>query len=399
MECQNNFWPWFSEDEYKSRYTRIRAGMAEKGLEALIVYGIGGYLGNEPAQPNVVFITSFAAMVQTYVVFPLEGDPTVFVTWGNHLRNSRRITPLKDVRAGGMAQTPLRVAERLGELGMEGKNVGIVGAMHWANINLPYDHQIAITEALPKTDFEGVTEWFEDLRLVKSEEEMEYVRRGAAMTDAVYDVLVHATRPGARPCDLHNLVMQTAQGMDGKIPFGHVGSTSMINPEMSYAHEFALTTPIEMGDVVMTEIAVGYGGYFGKIWGTYFMGEPTPKYEEMFFLGQESYRDLHAAIKPGLSGADIAHHCVGTIASRGYKPKSSVFGWSNYNSKPDIRTVDGEVSGKDFVFAKNQCMNVIGWPVTEDESGGVWIGDTSVITDDGIENLQNYPMDEIYVVA
>ncbi|HBK80078.1 MAG TPA: hypothetical protein DDZ83_10470 [Nitrospinae bacterium] len=399
MECQNNFWPWFSEDEYKSRYARIRAAMAEKGLEALILHGIGGYLGNEPAQPNVVYITSFAAMVQTYVVFPLEGEPTVFVTWGNHLRNARRMTPLKDVRAGGMARTPLRVAERLGEIGVDGKKVGIVGAMHWANINLPYDHHIAITEALPKTGFEYVTEWFEDLRLIKSEEEMEYVRRGVAMTDAVYDVLVRATRPGARPCDLHNLVMQTAQGMDGKIPFGHIGRTPMKNPEMSYAHEFALTTPIEMGDVVMTEIAVGYGGYFGKIWGTYFMGDPTPEYEEMFQLGQKSYRELHAAIKPGLSGADIAHHCVDTITAGGYKPKSSVFGWSNYNSKPEIRTVDGEVSGTDFVFAKNQCMNVIGWPVTEDESAGIWIGDTSAITDDGIENLQKYPLDEIYVVT
>ncbi|MDP6366924.1 MAG: M24 family metallopeptidase [Nitrospinota bacterium] len=399
MKCQNNFWPWFSEDEYKSRYARIRAEMAEKGLEALIVYGIGGYLGNEPAQPNVVYITSFAAMVQTYAVLPLEGEPTVFVTWGNHLTNAKRMTPLKDVRVGGMAQTPLRVADRLAELGVEGKKVGIVGAMRWANINLPHDHHIAITGALPRTEFEYVTEWFEDLRLVKSEEEMEYVRRGVAMTDAVYEVLVRATRPGARPCDLHNLVMQTAQGMDGKIPFGHVGRTPMSAPEMSYAHEFALTTPIEMGDVIMTEIAVGYGGYFGKIWGTYFMGDPTPEYEKMFLLGQQSYRELHAAIKPGLTGGDIAHLCVDTIAAAGYKPKSSVFGWSNYNSKPDIRAAGGEVSGADFVFEKNQCMNVIGWPTTEDEKSGIWIGDTSVITVDGIENLHQYPLDEIHVVS
>ena len=48
----------------------------------------------------------------------------------------------------------------------------------------------------------------------------------------------------------------------------------------------------------MTEIAVGWGGYFGKIWGTYFMGDPTPRYEEMFRLGQKNYRELHAAIRP-----------------------------------------------------------------------------------------------------
>lgn len=398
MKCQNNFWPWFSKEEYAARYERIRTAMRAKSLDGLIVYGIGGYLGTDPGQPNVVYIASFAGFVQTYVVFPLEGEPTVFTTWGNHLKNVKQTTHLKDVRAGGMAQTPLRVADRLKELGLDEKRIGIVGAMHWADINLPHDHHIAITRALPKADFEIVTEWFERLRLVKSDEEMAYMRRAAAMTDAAYDLMVRATRPGVRPCDLYNIVLRAAHDMDGKIPFGHVGRTPMSNPDMIYAHQLALTTPIQMGDVIMTEIAVGWGGYFGKIWGTYFVGEPTPQYAAMFRLGQKTHADLHSAIKPGIKGSDLARPCIDAIRKGGYTPKTCIFGWSNYNSPPDIRASGDTVTDPDFVFERNHCVNVVAWPVNEAETAGIWIGDTSVVSDSGIENLHRYPLAEICVV-
>ncbi len=399
MPCVNNFWPWFSDEEYKNRYARIRSAMREKKLDCLVIYGIGGYLGTEPAQPNVVYVSSFASFVQTYVVFPLEEPPTVFVTWGHHLKNARRMTMIKDVRVGGMAQTSLRVADRLKELGLEKKRIGVVGAMHWANISLPHDHYLAITGALPDAELEVVTQWYEELRLVKSEEELAYMRRAAEMTDAAYDLMVRATRTGIRPADLYNVVLRAAHDMDGKVPFGHVGATPMKNPDMAYAHPFALTTPINRGDVVMTEIAVGWGGYFGKIWGTYFIGDPTPEYQKMFDLGAKTHAGLHKAIKPGVKGAELTRQCLDTIQKAGYKSKTCVFGWSNYNSRPDIRSAGDKVTDEDFVFAKNQCVNVVGWPANEEETKGIWIGDTSVITEDGIENLHKYPITEIVVIS
>ena len=399
MECQNNFWPWFSKNEYETRYKKIRTEMEKKNLDCLILYGIGGYLGTDPGQPNVVYIASFASFVQTYVIFPLNEEPTIFITWGNHLKNAKQTTPIKDVRIGGMAQTPLNVAKRLKELGLENSSIGIVGAMGAANINLPYDHHIEITGELPKANFETVTNWFENLRLQKSEEEITYMKKAAAMTDAAYEVMVRSTRPGVRPCDLYNIVLRVSQDMDGKIPFGHVGRTPMTNPDMIYAHQLALTTPISMGDVIMTEIAVGWGGYFGKIWGTYFMGEPTQDYAEMFTLGQETYRNLHNSIKPELEGKDLANDCIRTIEDGGYNSRSCVFGWSNYNSRPDIRSSGGKISDLEFIFKQNQCLNVLSWPTDKEEKKGIWIGDTSLVTQKGIENLHKYPLSELHIIS
>lgn len=398
MTGENNFWPWFSEQEYKNRYARIRAGMKQKNLDCLIIYGIGGYLGTDPAQPNVVYVSSFASFVQTYVVFPMEEHPTLFVTWPVHLKSATHVSFIKDVRVGGMEQTPFRVADRLKELGMEKKRIGIVGAMRWANINLPHDHHLAITEALPDAEFEVVTQWYENLRLIKSEEELAYMKRAAAMTDAAYDLMVCATRPGIRPADLYNVILRSAIEMDGKIPFGHVGATSMKNPDMAYAHPYALTRPINRGDVIMTEIAVGWGGYFGKIWGTYFMGDPTPEYAKMFELAVKTREDLYQAIKPGVKGGELTRHCLDRIQKAGYRSKTCIFGWSNYNSPPDIRSAGDKVTDADFLFQENQCMNIVAYAANKEDTMGVHLADTAVVKKDGIENLQKYPVTEVKII-
>lgn len=404
-ECPNYFWPWFSEEEYQRRYALIREGMAAKGLDCLLVYGVSRGMGMEPGQTNVVYLSSVASWSQTYLVFPLNEDPTMFIMSANQVKNIRDNSVIKDVRpggtftrTGGMGGSAGPVAERLKELGLEKKRVGIVGDSGWLNINLPHEAHVLITGALPTAEFEVVTQWYENLRLEKSEEEIARMRQSAAITDAVYEVMVDATRPGVRPCDLYNLMGRTALEMDARLTLGHVGRTPMSDPDMDYPHYYPLTTPIEMGDVVMTEVSAGIGGYYGKIWGTFFMGDPTPEYEKLFALGVKTSHDLHAAIKPGVRVGDLTSICLDDTHNAGYKAKTSITGWSTWNEPPDVRGAGDSVTDSDFVFRKNTCLSVTGWPSNEDESMGIWLGDVCLVTDNGAENFQKYPIREIHVV-
>ncbi|MFC1492063.1 M24 family metallopeptidase [Nitrospinota bacterium] len=403
MESQSNFWPWFSEEEYERRYARIRAAMEEKNLDCLIFWGYStAGTGTDLGQTNITYITSFASTA-TYLVFPLNEEPTIFVTMANHVKNAKRISHVKDVRAGsnffvkgGMGSMPLQVAGRLKELGLEKKRIGMVGNSAWLNINFLHDAHVMITEALPDAEFETVTAWYEGVRLIKSEEEVALMRRVTAMTDAAYEVMVRSTRPGIRPIDLHNIYQRAAQAMDARTAMGHVGRTPMSDPDMNYPDYIPLTTPIQVGDVIMTEMAVGIAGYFGKIWGTYFVGDPTPEYEKLFNLAKKTSDDLHAAIKPGVKTGDLARLCLDTIQDAGYMSKTSICGWSNRNARPEVRAAGDRITDPDFVFEKNQCINVVGWPSNEEATIGLWLGDCCVITDDGIENLQKYPIRELH---
>ncbi len=71
---------------------------------------------------------------------------------------------------------------------------------------------------------------------------------------------------------------------------------------------------------------------------------------------------------------------------------------STWNEPPDVRAAGDTVTDPDFIFQKNTCLSVTGWPSNEDESMGIWLGDVCLITDGGAENLQKYPIREIHVV-
>lgn len=381
--------------------------MEKAGYDCLLVYGISRGMGMEPGQTNLVYLTSVASWSQTYLVFPLHDEPTMFVMTPSHIKNIRDNSVIKDVRAagslfkqtGGMQSNTGPIIERLKELGLEKKRVGIVGDSSWLNINLPYEAHVSITESLPDTEFEVVTRWYENLKLVKSEEEIVRMRKSAAMTDAVYDVMVKAVRPGVRPCDLYGIMARTALELGGRLTLHHVGRTPMSTPDMDYPHFYPLTTPIEMGDVVMTEVAAGIGGYYGKIWGTFFVGDPTPEYEKMFELAVSTSHKLHPAIRPGVQAKDLVPLCLDDIQKAGYRAKTSISGWSTWNEAPDIRATPDSVTEEDFVFQKNTCLSVTGWPVSHDETRGVWLGDICLVTDDGAENLHKYPIRELNVVT
>jgi len=126
MDCPNYFWPWFSDDEYRRRNALVRAGMEAAGIDCLLVYGISRGMGMEPGQTNVVYLSSVASWSQTYLVFPLHEEPTMFIVSANHIMNIRDNSVNKDVRhgglltgAGGRTGTAGALVEHLKELGLE----------------------------------------------------------------------------------------------------------------------------------------------------------------------------------------------------------------------------------------------------------------------------------------
>jgi hypothetical protein len=69
-------------------------------------------------------------------------------------------------------------------------------------------------------------------------------------------------------------------------------------------------------------------------------------------------------------------------------------GWSNYNTPPAVnpRSGDWELELK---LSPGICFSVVGWIRTRDRSAGVWVGDTSIMTDNGLRNLHEYPVDDL----
>lgn len=388
----NDWWPKFSRSEYARRYDALRRAMAERGLDCLAVYGAPLFFGTDPGGPNLAYLAAYAPAVHGYVVFPREGEPMLAIYVAGHVPNAREISVITDVRGGTDLAGMVRA--RIGELGYERGRIGIVGNFAWANISIPHEHYQALAALLPQAKLEIVTAWYEELRLAKSAEELEFMSHGAAICDRAFDAFRQMAVPGVSDVALHNEALRVVHAHGGRIAFGHVGSTSMRDPNMTYPNFYATNRVLQRGDTVMTELTGGYGGYFGKLYTTSFIGPPTPGYKVMFELAAESYRQLLAAIKPGIRGKDLAPALAGRAAEAGYKPLSFISGWSTFNSRPVLFSRRIEAADWEFELKPGYCLNVAGWVASPDERMGVWVGDTVALTDTGVQRFHRSPVDE-----
>ncbi|MFC1579674.1 M24 family metallopeptidase [Thermodesulfobacteriota bacterium] len=405
MPTENDYFPVFSDQEYERRYTMIRAAMAEKGLDCLIIYGAYSWGGTDTGQTNAVYLSNYAPVVHSYVVVPLGEEPTLVLSFALHVPNAKDCSVIDDVRAGGFDLIPA-VGERLNELGLQKGNLGIVGPLpSWWTSTIPVEHHQYLTQTFPEARFQTVTEWYEHLRIVKSDEEIKLMEKAGVLTDLAHEEIFLATRAGVRHTDLRQIIEGVAGRFGGKYPFSHVGSTSMKNPERYYPDFYPTHRTIEAGDVVMTEVALGYGLYFGKIWGTYFMGEPTEEYRTLFEIAAKVCDRAVAEIKPGMKGSDVAQWVV-PIQEAGYvNAVPLVTGWSAYNHAPHAGAIEGspaanmvKASDLDFEFKPGHTVSIVAFPVTPDMKKGLWIGTTCAFTKDGLKNLHAYPMNTLRVV-
>ena len=403
MLIPNDFFPPFSRDEYIGRRVRIQASMRERGLDALVIYGAHHWAGTDSGQVNAVYLANYAAVPHGYVVLPADGEPSLFITFANHLPNARDISAVDDVRIGGFDMIPA-VAARLDELGFESGRIGVVGPLpSWWTNTLPVEHQSYLSEHLPGATFETVTDWFEGFRLIKSEEEIERMRRAGALTDAGHEAVLAATRPGVRHADLRAVIEGVAGRAGGRYPFAHVASMPMAGADRFYPDFYPTHRTVQAGDVVMTEIALGYGLYFGKLWGTYFVGGPTPEYRRLFDVAVDVHDRVIDELRPGMTGRDV-DRWLEPFRSAGCRNATALIGgWSTYNHAPNVGLVDppGPTSPPttpDFRFEVGQCLTIIAFPVIRETQKGLWVGTTCVLTDNGLEKLHDFPVTQLRVV-
>ena len=186
--------PTLSLAERDRRWARVRHLMRERGFDGLLV---AGFRSRE--------------MYETYisddynegcVIFPLEGDPVV-ITWA-HLRVMRaRWSQNAGPRCGSPTiawrpaapALPRCCARSISPKAGSASSASLAGA----DRNLRrHSRQFLgeLTAALPKAQWEDISEEFSHLMLVKSDEEMAQVRYAARAAEAACRVIVEVAAPG-----------------------------------------------------------------------------------------------------------------------------------------------------------------------------------------------------------
>src|SRR5205085_5158539 len=154
---------------------------------------------------------------------------------------------------------------RLRELGAEQGRVGLVGINARFATGMPYAHYLQLHELLPRAQLADVTASFQRLRLVKSEEEIAWLRRAAALTDNAVQAMAERACPGVTEIELV-AAAEAAYRSEGAMPrITFLHSMAMDQPSGCVPAQVASRRRLRTGDVVITEISASYWGYAGQI--------------------------------------------------------------------------------------------------------------------------------------
>ncbi len=271
------------------RHTKLRAAMADQGLDAILAYA--------PAwrRENVRYLTDTSVGgTATFALLPLDGPATAYSTRLSDL------APL--VRAGWVDDAHLialpgaeALVDAVAELGLRRIGVG-----HLELLPLGFDR--AIREGMPGVELVSATKLLDEARMVKSAWELERMRTAAAVSDAAWNAFVEVLEPGITEYDI-------VAGVEAEIK--RLGAEDNFMLIASGKDEVLGMTPpsrrvIQAGDMVRTELTPQTGGYWLQICRSVTVGPPSAEQQRSFELFREAADAGFAVVKPGVTAHEIA---------------------------------------------------------------------------------------------
>ena len=395
------YFPRFSETEFERRRSAVRKMMRKEDVNVLVAYGHSGI--NRRYQSNVYYLANYLDHHHNYLVFfadPGE-ESQLLVGLSSHVPTAAAWAEIDDTRAGG-PDPAAKVVERIRETDAATGTVGVVGPRSSYGITIPHPHYETIAAGLD-ADIRDVSLAYEGVRVRKSEEEIEWLRRGAEFTDTAMEALTSATEPGVTEMEIKADLECAYLTEGGDQHISYISSTPMDNPERGKCLHWkqASERTVREGDVVNTELGAGYWGYTGQMQRTFSVGRPpTDEYRRLHDVAVETYENILDVLHPGNTTEDVLRAADPIIESEYTIYDGLVHGFGVDIVPPTLGTEDVEAAkrGKYSIenpmeLRENMAVVVQPNPITSDERRGVQVGNLVVITQNGPEVLQDYPVD------
>jgi Xaa-Pro dipeptidase len=289
--------PVFEGAEYARRLALVRAGMAERGLDALLVFS-----------PHNVFYLSGMDSENLFdfqcLIVPASAalDPVLV------------ILDFEEARAANSVGAGRTVSYHAFDDPIEAV-IGQVRAMGVAGGHLGLESRAGITPAAARTfaerlgpDGATVADPFgiiENVRLVKSAPELALIRRSAALTDAAVRAAFDALRPGVRDAEIAAVIMDVFyRGGSDTVCWGPIVASGY---RAGSAHSSFNGRRIQAGETVFLELTAEVRRYTAPLMRTAILGAPSAEQERVAEAGARAVETNLATAAPGVPAADVAH--------------------------------------------------------------------------------------------
>jgi Xaa-Pro dipeptidase len=369
--------PRFSDAEMARRRAAIEAVMAERGVDHLLVYGANR------AGLAVGWLTRWPVTREAFVLVTPGEQDVLFVDFYNHVPQARRLATEADVRAceGRGIELPLAA---LKERGAAGRRIGVIGPLPWR-----------AADALRELGGELVSldADFTRLRLVKSAEELDWLRVGCELTDRAVAAVHERARPGVDERELGALAEGAYLGRGGTTHIHYFATTPMAAPGIAAPAQWPSARRLEPGDALVCEISASWWDHPGQALRTFAVAaDPAPLYRELHDVADAAFDAIAARLRQGATAAELVD-ASGVIEDAGFTTRDDLVHGFVGGYLPPVLGSRSRALGAvpDFTFAAGMTVVVQPNVVTPDERAGVQTGELLLVTEHGAERLHAAP--------
>lgn len=371
----------FSQAEYDSRFARTVALMSEKGWDALLCYASAVVPG------HVRYLTGYETRLRIhdacYLLIVPGSDPEVTLFTNASWEHPEEISWVSNIVITSAFGKEIR-----SRLPKNAKRLAVAGYRY-----LPLPVYLGIA-AHTDLDWIDASDSITRLRMVKSQAELDVLRRVTVITDFAGQKFLELVRPGAIEREIAAEVeyAMKSNGSDEVSFTTQVGRGERTSRVVVYPGD----APIEAGDPVQLDCGATWCGYRGDLSRVAVAGATSPEYYRMLTAVEEMYFGCLDALRPGVKASEIAHIGIGIAKKHGldqflYRSPNHEPGFvghgigCHYSEPPELHPED------DTVIEENMAI-VVEPILMRPGLGGVKIEDLVLIRSNGAERLSKCPI-------
>jgi len=307
-------------------------------------------------------------------------------------------TDLEDVKKSCASERILGFEDEVGmlhslmhiwkELGLEKGKVGVENTFLKVSMLKMLKHPHAKPQ---KLEFADATPIMTDLRIIKSSEEIDLIRKAAKVADVAMDAAIKATKPGIAETEI---AAEAEYGMrkNGAEEFYRTYVAS--GPRSSIAHGIVSHRKVQRGDLVMIDLHPTVNTYHADLCRTVCVGKASGKQRKAFEVYLRAQRAAIDAVSPNTTMTKLENLMHEIFEKEGYEEYfvgPPIHGVGLEFEEPPLPAGHAFFHGEEpkdelkpgMVISIGNCGLYLG-------EFGVRVEDTVAVTDKGYEELTSY---------
>ncbi|WP_258360747.1 M24 family metallopeptidase [Moorella sulfitireducens] len=384
-----------STKEMERRWKLIREAMKANNIDSFFAQNnnkwLGGYIRylidipGENAYPKTVFFPADEEMV--LIVSggePLPPSPPDWAIRGIKQRFARPYFRTLNYTNPYDAQVAVDLVKKRND-----KRVGLVGLGLMDAFFIEY-----LKGNLPDVEFIDFTDSIDEIKAVKSEEEISYIRKAVALQDAIFAAAPTFIRPGRYEWQIRADLIKMCFDLGSEEQLIMIGSAPPGSSTGQF-HQFYQNRQIKEGDQVLIMLEVnGPAGFYAEIARTWSLGEPPKELVDAFEFAKEAQKLAASMIKPGVLPKTVLDAINDFAVSKGYLPDKRLVA---HGQGYDLVERPGFNPEEKMTFKPNMNLAIHPIALTPDRKTYAFCCDNYLLTADGIERLHKTPQEIIVI--